>query len=59
MLEFLLAVIIGLVLIGIVYWIASLILPPPIPVVIALVLVLIFLIWLVGGGVDTCSGRHC
>lgn len=56
MLELLLLVLIGLLFIGLVYWIATLILPPPIPAIVAAVLTLIVLIWLIGG-VDLDSSR--
>lgn len=57
MLELLLLVVIGLLFIGLVYWIASLILPPPIPAIVAAVLALILLIWIIGG-VDLNDSRH-
>jgi len=56
MLELFLVLIIGLLLVGIVYWVASMLLPHPIPVIVAVVGLLILLLWLVGS-VDT-SHHH-
>jgi hypothetical protein len=56
MLELFLVLIIGLLLVGIVYWVAAMLLPHPIPQIVAVLCLVILLLWLVGS-VDT-SHHH-
>jgi hypothetical protein len=55
--ELLLFLLIGLLVVGIVYWIAALVLPHPIPLIVAAVGLLIVLLWLIGAAGDDESTR--
>lgn len=45
-LSLLVYVIVGILIVGLAYWVASLLLPHPIPTIVAIVVALIVLLWL-------------
>ena len=59
MLELLFVLLVGLLIVGLIYWVASLLLPHPIPVIVAVIGIILLLLVILQGDYTACTGRHC
>jgi len=59
LLELLFVLLVGLLIVGLIYWVASLLLPHPIPVIVAVIGIILLLLVILQGDYTACTGRHC